>query len=724
MKRILFLLFAAIFSTSFAQNYPFQNTTLPINQRVEDLLGRLTLDEKLSLMVHSNPAIPRLGLKPYSWWNEALHGVARNGYATVYPMPVALAATFNPELVETTFDNIAREAHDKFVMSQKENSYGDNTGLTFFSPNINIFRDPRWGRGMETFGEDPYLTARMGLAVVRGLQGRDTSSLYTTACIKHLAVHSGPEGVRHEFDSKASPRDLWCTYLPAFEYIVKRSNVQQVMCGYNRLNGVPCCTNKDLLVDILRNKWHYDGLLVTDCWALNDCWERDTIIPRHKTHATAALAAQDAFGSEVDLECGSGLPALRTAIDSGYISEETINNHVRRILRCRLKVGVDDPELQNAPSVWHGDYGLAYQTACQSIVMLKNNGVLPFHRPSIALIGPNAADSAVAVGNYNGTPRYVSTVRKAMRKRGFNLFYDKGCNLVDERYKPSRRFWDEIEKKDVIVFVGGLSPELEGEELQVELPGFHRGDRTQIELPSSQVNLIKELKRRTGKPIVLVLYTGSALGLEDVVDDVDAILIGWYGGQEIGNAVVDALTNKNHSFGRLPVTFYKNTQQLPAFEDYSMQGRTYRYLTEQPLFPFGFGLNYGGIYINHVSFNTQSRTVSGTFKGEGAGSAIIQVYLRDLDDPMSPKKTLVAFDHLSIEENGAFSIRIEDDMFRQFNEATQELDSPKRGARFEILVGTSSKDQDLIGIQFTVGEDSTKSVERFDGDVFSPNPYK
>ncbi|MBQ1731413.1 MAG: hypothetical protein II037_04315, partial [Bacteroidales bacterium] len=349
MMHRLFILFAlTVFSLfpiiGFSQQYPFQDTTLDIETRVSDLIGRLTIDEKLSLLEHQNPAISRLGLKPYSWWNEALHGVGRNGTATVWPMPIALAASFDSKMVGNIFALVAAEAHKKYREAQAQGNYGDYAGLTFFTPNINIFRDPRWGRGMETYGEDPFLTATMGLACVYGLQhGSIDGSITAAACLKHFAVHSGPEGTRHQFDANVSQRDLWTTYLPAFEYIIGFSDVKQVMCGYNRLNGTPCCTNRELLVDILRNKWKYDGIVVTDCWALNDCWERDTVILRHKTHATAALAASDAFGSEVDLECGSGLQALKTAVDSGYIPESKIDEHLRRVLSLRMELTESNP---------------------------------------------------------------------------------------------------------------------------------------------------------------------------------------------------------------------------------------------------------------------------------------------------------------------------------------------------------------------------------------------
>lgn len=710
------------------EKFPFQDTTLPLETRVDDLLMRLTLDEKISLMEHQNPAIPRLGLPAYSWWNEALHGVARNGIATVYPMPIAMAATFDPDLVENCFNAIATEAVEKHAIAARDSNHGDYTGLTFFTPNINIFRDPRWGRGMETFGEDPYLTGQMGLSAVRGLQGRDTTRLITAACLKHLAVHSGPEGVRHEFDAEVSPRDLWTTYLPAFEYIIGNSNVQQVMCGYNRLNGVPCCTNEDLLVDILRNQWHYNRLLVTDCWALNDCWERDTVIPRHKTHATAAITAKDAFGSEVDLECGSGLAAIHTALDSGYLSGRKINEHVRRILTTRLMVGADN--ICAAPNQTFSPSKKATQlnrtVSEESLVLLKNNGVLPFSNvTSMAVLGPNADDSAAVLGNYNGEPTHVTTVLKACQKLpNVNVYYNKACNWADKGYKVPHNFWRKVQQSDVIVFVGGLSPQLEGEELAVKLPGFNKGDRTQIELPEVQRQMIKELRKRTGKPIVLVLYTGGAIALEKVVDDVDAIVVAWYGGQEIGQTLAKAFTTKT-AFGRLPVTFYRSTQQLPPFEDYNMKERTYRYMTTQPLFPFGYGLNYDSVAVSGVSYDALTRQVTGTLtfqtrcglseqkentaamapgKSQRSESTVVQVYLQNLNDSKAPIKTLIAFAREQVNEGHpkTFSITLPPEAFRVFDEATQQPIPAKPGSRWMLQVGTSSADRDLINIPISL----------------------
>lgn len=682
-----------------AQNYPFQDTSLSIDTRVEDLLSRMTIDEKMSMMEHRNPAIPSLGLPAYSWWNEALHGVARNGYATVWPMPIALAATFNTPMVFDIFSEVAIEANVKYWDARRADTCvalrepTDYTGLTFFTPNINIFRDPRWGRGMETYGEDPHLTATMGLACVNGLQhsympykqgtrqDKYPAPLTAAACIKHLAVHSGPEGTRHEFDSKVSTRDLWTTYLPAFEYIIRNSDVQQVMCGYNRLNGTPCCTNKDLLVDILRNKWHYDGLLVTDCWALNDCWERDTVIPRHKTHPTAAAAAADAFGWEVDLECGSGLDAIRTAVDSGYIPEQKINEHVRRILRTRLRAELDDPRELPVSDV-------NPERACaESLVLLRNyNDLLPLkEKTKIFLAGPNANDTLMPQGNYNGTPRHTVTIQEGM-SRYFILV-------------------DNPKDAEVIVYAGGINPQLEGEELPVEMPGFHKGDRTLIELPADQRKEIRKL-RRQHRPVVLLVCSGSAMALQNSELKSDAIIACWYGGEAMGNAIAATMAGKYDCFGRLPLTWYKSTKQMPAFDNYDMQGRTYRYLNEEPLYRFGYGLNYAKLKVKHIKVEmngrrpsrvhgTVTRATDPTSSLPISSTAVVQVFLTTANIENAPIKSLIGYQKVELPEAGAtaeFDIEIDPFWLRIFDDNTQEMTAIEGKSGWGIKVVCDSGD--------------------------------
>ena len=688
MKKhiIVAILVAMLYRLAAAQTFPWQDTLKPIDQRVEWLIQNLTLDEKLSLMVHQNPAIPRVGLPAYSWWNEALHGVGRAGYATVYPMPIALAATFDPQLVRKVFNNVALEARLKYRAAQDTGGTGDYTGLTFFTPNINIFRDPRWGRGMETYGEDPYLTAMMGLACVNGLQHaydhHDTpTGLSAAACLKHFAVHSGPEGVRHEFDSRVSDRDLRTTYLPAFEYIVKNSDVQQVMCGYNRLNGEPCCTNRRLF-DILRNEWHYDGILVTDCWALNDAYERDTVIPRHRTHATAALAYGDAFGREVDLECGSGLPALREAVRQGLVPESKVDEHVRRILKTRLRA----TEQSSRSAIVAAE---PPDVAPASMVLLKNDGVLPLNEGEhLRLEGPNAWDSLMPLGNYNGTPRHTVTIGEALGRY-------QALSAGDGK---------------TLVYCGGLSPQLEGEELPVEKEGFYKGDRTRIELPREQVEEIKAFKAQ-GYRVVLVLCTGSAIALEEVIDDCDAVLVAWYGGQDMGTAVRELLFGLRDDFGHLPVTFYRSTDQLPDFSDYSMQGRTYRYPATEPLFPFGYGLSYSFYQLYETAVSEADFTVSGiisqcnTDVPEAASHrAAVQVYLKNDADPDAPVKQLVGLCpvvfHKGEPTRKPFSIRLDPFWFRQYNPESGRMEEPADGTRFTLQVGFSSDDRDLFDYPF------------------------
>ena len=681
MKRyvtLAIIVIAALCRTTAAQSFPWQDTTKSLDQRVEWLIDNLTLDEKLSLMVHQNPAIPRVGLPAYSWWNEALHGVGRAGEATVYPMPIALAATFNPMLIRNVFSEVAIEAHIKYKQAQDTGYYGDYAGLTFFTPNINIFRDPRWGRGMETYGEDPYLTAMMGLACVEGLQRGNTA-----ACLKHFAVHSGPEGIRHEFDSRVSERDLRTTYLPAFEYIIKHSDVAQVMCGYNRLNGEPCCTNRRLF-DILRNEWQYNGILVTDCWALNDAYERDTVIPRHRTHATATLAYGDAFGREVDLECGSGLPALREAVQQGLVPESKVDEHVRRVLHTRLAV------TSTSHATAASDYtASALDVVASSMVLLKNNGVLPLKDgENLRLEGPNAYDSLMPLGNYNGTPKHTVTIGEALGRYQV-LSAGDGKTLV---------------------YCGGLNPQLEGEELPVEKEGFYKGDRTLIELPKEQVSEIKAFKAQ-GYRIVLVLCTGSAIALENVIDDCDAVLVAWYGGQDMGTAVIQLLYGERDDFGHLPVTFYRSTDQLPDFSDYSMQGRTYRYPASDPLFPFGYGLSYSFYQLYETTVSEADFTVSGiisqcnTDVPEAASHrAAIQVYLKNDSDPEAPYKQLVGLCpivfHKGTPTRKPFRIELDPFWFRQYNPTTGQMEEPADGTTFTLQVGFSSDDRDLFDYPF------------------------
>ena len=662
MKKLFVSIITFALAACTMAQQDFRNPNLPIEERAQLLLNQLTLDEKLGMMEHRNPAVERLGIPAYSWWNEALHGVARNGFATVYPMPTALAATFDDKLVQEMFGMIADEARMKYYRSQQAGQYDDYTGLTFFTPNINIFRDPRWGRGMETYGEDPYLTARMGTACVNGLQQQVNGRYKALACIKHFAVHSGPEADRHSFDATVSGRALWTTYLPAFKYIVKHTDVGMVMCGYNRLNNVPCCTNESLLVDILQNLWGYDRIFVTDCWALNDCWERDTVIPRHETHATAADAAAAAFGSVVDLECGSGLPALKEAVEQGLIPEYIIDAHVLKILKARIALGMFDPEqpFKEIPDTTLFEKK-ALEMAQKSIVLLQNKEkILPLQPGKykrIAILGPNAADSAMLCGNYNGTPRHAVTIYEGITNyiktlpanQRPEIYFDTVCHHVDGKYLIPNDFDKQIAKCDLVIFIGGLSPELEGEELKVEMDGFHGGDRTNIDLPRIQEGMLMKIKKM-GKPVVFVLCSGGAVALDWEDENLDAILAAWYGGQAAGTAVADVLFGKVNPSGKLPVTFYSTKNYIPPFDSYEMEHRTYRFMTEEPLYPFGYGLSYTNFKYSDFSFDAGQQVFYCriTNTGNRDGEEVAQLYMTNKNDPRSPVKTLVGFERVNI----------------------------------------------------------------------------
>ncbi len=662
MKKLFVSIITFALAACTMAQQDFRNPNLPIEERAQLLLNQLTLDEKLGMMEHRNPAVERLGIPAYSWWNEALHGVARNGFATVYPMPTALAATFDDKLVQEMFGMIADEARMKYYRSQQAGQYDDYTGLTFFTPNINIFRDPRWGRGMETYGEDPYLTARMGTACVNGLQQQVNGRYKALACIKHFAVHSGPEADRHSFDATVSGRALWTTYLPAFKYIVKHTDVGMVMCGYNRLNNVPCCTNESLLVDILQNLWGYDRIFVTDCWALNDCWERDTVIPRHETHATAADAVAAAFGSVVDLECGSGLPALKEAVEQGLIPEYIIDAHVLKILKARIALGMFDPEqpFKEIPDTTLFEKK-ALEMAQKSIVLLQNKEkILPLQPGKykrIAILGPNAADSAMLCGNYNGTPRHAVTIYEGITNyiktlpanQRPEIYFDTVCHHVDGKYLIPNDFDKQIAKCDLVIFVGGLSPELEGEELKVEMDGFHGGDRTNIDLPRIQEGMLMKIKKM-GKPVVFVLCSGGAVALDWEDENLDAILAAWYGGQAAGTAVADVLFGKVNPSGKLPVTFYSTKNYIPPFDSYEMEHRTYRFMTEEPLYPFGYGLSYTNFKYSDFSFDAGQQVFYCriTNTGNRDGEEVAQLYMTNKNDPRSPVKTLVGFERVNI----------------------------------------------------------------------------
>jgi beta-glucosidase len=759
----------------------YKNPSLPIDRRVNDLVSRMTLEEKVSQMMNGAAAIPRLDVPEYEWWNEALHGVARAGYATVFPQAIGLASTWDTDLMFRVADVISTEARAKHNEFDRKGDHGRYKGLTFWSPNINIFRDPRWGRGQETYGEDPYLTARMGVAFVKGLQGNDPKYLKVVATPKHYAVHSGPEPERHAFDAIATERDLQETYLPAFHATVVEGQAQSVMCAYNRTNGEPCCTSKPLN-DTLRKQWGFNGYIVSDCGAIDD------IYLRHKYVKTEAEASAMAVKAGTDLTCGREYRSLVQAVKDGLISEREIDTAVKRLMTARFKLGMfDPPEMVPYARIPYSENDspahrqLSLQAARESIVLLKNqSNALPLKKDlkTIAVIGPLADNLGVLLGNYNGQPTSYVTPLAGIKAKlptstrvlyspaiyapgvvvepipsevltglrgeyfsnrelkgqpalvradadinfdwgamspaqgvpddnfsvrwtgklkptesgkytigiagngGMRLIVD-GQTVIEEltnrrtrsvnkeisfdagrtydlrleyfengnQYAAAKLNWsppsgdrslretalEKSRQADVVVMVMGITPSVEGEEMDVKVEGFRGGDRTDIVLPKPQEDLIKEVQA-LGKPVVLVLLGGSALAVNWANDNVPAIIDAWYPGEEGGTAIADVLFGDYNPSGRLPVTFYKSVADLPAFTDYSMQGRTYRYFKGQPLYPFGFGLSYSTFKYDGLKLSSKSigsgasvtLTANVTNTSNRAGEEVVQLYISDV----------------------------------------------------------------------------------------------
>jgi len=847
-------------------DYPYQNPRLSFDKRADNLLSLLTPEEKIGLMMNGSVSVDRLDIPAYNWWNEACHGICYDD-VTVFPQVIALGATFNAPQQYEIYSAVSDEAravwnttdHHQLGVTQPNGSIW-HQGLSFWCPNVNIFRDPRWGRGQETPGEDPYLNAVMGTQTVKGMQGNDKKYYKLHSCAKHYAVHSGPEPLRHQFDVTVSGRDLWETYLPAFKSLVEEGNVQEVMCAYHRYEGEPCCASDRLLQDVLRNKWGFKGLVVTDCGAIGDFFNAR----QHGTHKDAASASADAVLSGADIECGTSYRSLTQAIEQGLISEADIDVNVKRILKARFELGMfDAPEslpwanlgLEQLSSPEHT--ALASKAAHEAVVMLKNkDNILPISKNmKIAVVGPNADDARVILGNYNGYPSAANTktildgIREAAP--GADIIYEKGCDLnaasitthyvsqinagkglhaeyyntldwtgnvvaavdYDEplnlnttspalahedcpwadgvnmtgfsakytgsftadytgdmvynvrgssRYTfklngktivenqgqggrggfggfggfgrgaaPATTFKvekgktynisielsqpearsasfsfdiysrgpvdfdkviDKVSKADVIVMVSGISSDIEGE----------GHDRSTIELPEVQQELLAELDA-TGKPVILVNVSGSAIGFGNVEDKYDALLQAWYGGQACGEAVADVLFGDYNPAGRLPVTFYASTDQLPDFQDYSMQNRTYRYFKGEPLYAFGYGLSYTTFSYGEAKTTGKGRnmtlTVPVTNSGKMDGDEVVQVYVKSLDDAGAPIKSLAGFARVNIAAGQTQTVTVElnKDAFSFYDEATDGLKF--RPGRYQIMYGGSSLDKDLKSIE-------------------------
>ena len=843
------------------RNYPYRDHTLSYAERTENLISLLTPEEKVGLMMNKSVSVDRLGIESYNWWSEACHGVRQDGY-TVYPQPIGMAAAFNSELIYKVFSEVSDEARANWNRSERVYNvpmgvinYPGNPELTFWCPNVNIFRDPRWGRGQETYGEDPYMNAVLGVQNVLGMQGNDDKYFKTHACAKHYAVHSGPEPLRHSYDASVSMRDLWETYLPAFKALVQKGNVREVMCAYNRYEGEPCCTSDRLLVDILRRKWNYDGIVLTDCDAINNFYNKG----QHETHPGPLEASVDAVLNGTDLECGRVFQVLQEALDKNLITESVLDDHLRRTLYGRFELGMFDPadmipwkDIAPEAISSESNHQTAVQAARESMTLLHNDGILPLAKnlKKIAVVGPNANDAALLNGNYGGTPTKehtftlldgikaavpgtevyynqacpltegyetisylkdfnegkgifveffnnndlagtpdvtgyynsalnfstfgaygfaegVSTDKISVRvsgkfvapftgemkyalssdngyvfkingqvfeesqaaaRRGFgrrNTVEYKSFNIVEGQtydivieYKRGtgnfamlnadiceRRLiqFDEVAKDvadaDVIIVIGGISARLEGE----------GGDKADIELPEVQQRLIRAMKA-TGKPVVVVNCSGSAIAFGSVKGQYDALLQAWYPGQGGAQALAEVIFGDYNPGGKLPVTFYESTNDLPDFLDYSMENRTYRYFRGVPQYAFGYGLSYTTFEVGKAKASKKSMKADGsvtisvpvTNTGDREGTETIQVYVKALDYAEAPIKDLRGFAKVNLKpgETAKAEIVLNGESFQYYDPSIDEL-STKPG-RYQILYGTSSLDKDLKTIDFVV----------------------
>jgi len=871
MRKLLLTTLLALGTTALmAQVLPYQNPQLSAEQRADDLIGRLKLDEKVKLMMDSSPAIEHLGIPQFQWWNEALHGVGRNGFATVFPITTMMASTWDDELVYRVFSAVSDEARAKAQQAKKKGKIERYQSLSFWTPNINIYRDPRWGRGQETYGEDPYLTEKMGLAVVNGLQGQpyDNSkpSLLRTpkykkllACAKHFAVHSGPEWNRHSFDVQQLPaRDLWETYLPAFKALVQKGNVAEVMCAYQSIDGQPCCGNARFERQILRDEWGFKGLITSDCGAI-----RDFLPELHNVSKDLAAASAKAVNNGTDLECGSAYRMLPTAVQRGEISEKQIDISLKRLLVARFELGdFDKDELVEwtkiSPSVIASKQHkqLALQAAREGVVLLKNNGVLPLKPATeaqatgqIVVMGPNANDSIMQWGNYSGYATKTVTILEGLRQQLGNVPYIQGCGLTrnevfESRFDKMRAplgqqgmqavYWNNTEMKgrpvttvnmsspvnlsnggntvfapgvnlenfsarydgtliptedetlylrvgaddkvrvivngdtlvdiwkvrqriqeatpelkvkkggsyriqidyvqeggmaamqfdvckkltptreqllaqigsaETVVFVGGISPRVEGEEMKVSDPGFKGGDRTDIELPQVQRDMLRML-HQAGKKVVFVNCSGGAMAMVPELQSCDAIVQGWYPGEQGGQAIAEVLTGQVNPSGKLPLTFYRSVKDLPDFMDYTMKNRTYRYFKGEALFPFGYGLSYTTFEIGKPQFlpltNTYKVRAQVRNTGKVEGTEVVQVYLRNMADKGGPLKTLRGYQRITLKPGEAKTVTIElpRERFETWDAKTNSMRVIP--GQYELMMGSSSADKDLKKIVVTV----------------------
>jgi beta-glucosidase len=687
-----------------------ESKILDYKKRAKELVSKMTMEEKCFQMLHKAPAIERLDINSYNWWNEGLHGVARAGVATIFPQAIGLAATFDEDLLESIGDAISTEGRAKFNMQQE---YGDTDiykGLTFWAPNVNIFRDPRWGRGHETYGEDPYLTSKLAVRFIYGLQGHDEEYLKSAACAKHFAVHSGPEDVRHSFNAVVTEQDMNETYLPAFEACVTEGKVETVMGAYNRTNNEPCCGSQYLLKDVLRGKWKFDGHVVSDCWAIKD------FHLHHYVTNSAVESVALAVNMGCDLNCGNLFLYLIDAVKQGLVSEEQVTQAVERLFTTRMKLGLFDEPSKVPYNV------LSYNTvdskimveknldaARKSIVLLKNeDNLLPLDKKkikAIGIIGPNADNRRALVGNYEGTASRYITVNEGLQDYlgdDVRVFYSEGCHLYKEKVSALSEDNDRLSEvkavcseSDVIIACMGLDSGLEGEEGD-EGNQYASGDKPNLNLPGLQEEILKTIYE-SGKPVILVLLSGSALAINWADEYIPAIIQGWYPGAQGGRAIAEVIFGEYSPEGKLPVTFYKSTEELPEFIDYSMKNRTYRYMEQEPLYPFGYGLSYTNFEIKNVTIDSERITEKGiniSLKVSNIGSMkgrdTIQVYVK-AERPGTPNPQLKAFEKVDLEVDQEKSLLLHLPS-KAFSLCNEEGNRKIETGTYTIYVGDSQPD--------------------------------
>ena len=687
-------------------------------KKAKELVEKMTLEERAGQLRYDAPAISRLGVPAYNWWNEALHGVARAGTATVFPQAIGMAASFDEEIVREIADCAATEGRAKYNEFSAHDDRDIYKGLTFWSPNVNIFRDPRWGRGHETYGEDPYLTSCLGVAYVKGLQG-DGEIMKAAACAKHYAAHSGPENIRHEFDAKVSAKDMEETYLPAFEALVKEAGVEAVMGAYNRVNGEPCCGSKTLIGDILRDKWDFQGHFVSDCWAIRDFHEN------HMVTSSAKESAAMALNAGCDLNCGNTYLHVLNAYAGGLVTEEVITQSAVRLFTTRYLLGLfEKTEFDKIPyeTVECAEHiELADRAAKESIILLKNDEILPLNTEkirTIGIIGPNADNRKALIGNYHGTSSEYITVLEGIKHHvgdGIRVLYAEGCQLAEEKTEKLAFDYDRIseaitvaEHSDVVILCMGLDETLEGEEGDTGNSDAS-GDKEDLLLPNTQRYLMEELTK-TGKPIIFCLMTGSAIDLEYAEKHFNAVLQLWYPGARGGKSIADILFGKISPSGKLPITFYKDLKKQPAFTDYSMKGRTYRFMDEEAQFPFGFGLTYGKVAVTKASItqngDAEEKLIWVEVAAENNGSfdtdEVVQVYIKNNDSIFSVRNPqLCGFKRIHVKVGELVETKILVDK-KALTVVTDKGERIKDGNNYTLYVGLSQPDArsiELMGVK-------------------------